>query len=789
MLSPDIEFPAAALFGRCPRCGSALRADVASGLCPKCLHAAAFGAAFVANPPPMLKGLAVDAIDDYQILGEIARGGMGVVYRARQKSLGREVALKLLREGAAADGTGADRFRAEAEAAASLQHPNIVAIYGFGEYDGQPFFSMELIVGSDLAELTRAGPMPARRAATLVAAVARAVQHAHDRGILHRDLKPSNVVVDLNDEPHVTDFGLARRMGAESHLTLTGQVLGTPGYMAPEQAFGRAAEIGREADVYSLGALLYHLITGRAPFIGESPTRVLQQLEHAEPVTPRVLNSAVPQDLETVALKALSKEPHRRYQSAQAVADDLERFLRHEPIQARPLSPAERLVRWGRRRPAWAALSVLGFVFLVTLIGGTLLSNRRLEAQRRAAEQVKNFLKDILASPDPSRDGRDVRVVDLLQRAAHRSSQELADQPLVRAEIEYTLGATYYQLSLYPEGEPLLRSALAVYEKHLGIHDWHAAEVRAELGSLLHWSGRSPEGISLLQQSAATFRRISPLQDLRWAGVLEDLGSALVGGGRLADSIPILRECLALCDRLGTEANSARVAAYGDLATALSDDPSKRDEYLHYLGEAIALNRKMPDGKVNLATGLCNLADELILSERLDEAETAAREALALRVSLFGTNSAETAFSHARLASVYYAQTNLAAARAEAELGDRFERVGLPSLHRDRAFTLRIEGSVELDAGNVEIAEARFREAREVSVAAYGNEHPVTRAIGGYLAEVLARRGAINEARSFAASALPGLQKNVGLYPNNSKLRARLLRLTELAAAPPDSLF
>lgn len=787
MLSGETKPAAAPLSGECPRCGATRRVDVALGLCPKCLNAAAFGAALSSGPLPGASDLVVEDFDDYQILGEIARGGMGVVYRARQKSLGREVALKLLREVAATDGSGADRFRAEAEAAASLNHPNIVAIYGFGEYDGQPFYSMELIEGRDLAELTRTGPLLGRRAATLVASVARAVQHAHDRGILHRDLKPSNVLVDVNDEPHVTDFGLARRLGGESQLTLTGQVLGTPGYMAPEQAFGQAREIGRGADVYSLGAVLYHLLTGRAPFIGESPTRVLQQLEQADPIALRILNSAVPPDLETIVLKALAKEPERRYPSAQALADELQRFLRHEPILARPLSPAQRLGRWGRRRPALAALNLLVVLFLVTVVIGTLFANRRLEGQRRAAEQVKNFLKDILSSPDPSKDGRDVRVVELLQRAAQRSSRELSDQPLVQAEIEYALGTTYYQLSLYSEGEPLLRSALSLYEQRLGRHDWRPAEVQGTLGSLLHWSGRSSEGIQLLEQAVATFRRQAPAQDLRLAGVLEDLGSALVGAGRLAEAVPVLRECLSLCERLGAPARASQVAAYGDLATALADDPAHRSEYLHYLDEAIALNRKLPDGKVNLATSLSNLADELILAQRLTDAEVAAREALALRISLFGRNSGETAFSHSRLASVFRAQTNLAAARAEAEAADAIERAVLPPYHRNRAFTLRIMGLIELDGGRLPAAEAHLREAREVSGMAYGTNHPVTRAIGGFLAEALADRGAVDEARTLATAALPGVRKNADLYPNNAALQARWRRLTQLAAAKPET--
>ncbi len=331
---------------------------------------------------------------DYELLEVIAHGGMGVVYKALQRSLDRLVAIKMLPVGVQTRPEVIERFRTEAAAIASLQHPNIVSIHEAGvREDGQHYFVMDLVEGQDLAKVVDQRPLPPKRAARYVLLVAEAIHYAHEKGILHRDLKPSNVLIDTNDQPRVTDFGLAKRLreaslaAPESAVTLSGQVVGSPGYLPPEQAGARQGRISRRSDVYGLGAILYHLLTGHPPFRGESLTDVLHQVLNAEPVAPRLLNSSIPRDLETICLKCLEKEPARRYATARLVAEELGRFIASQPVLARPAGPLDKSWRWCRRKPLVASLSAGFALALIMGLGGILWQWRRAEAERWLAEQ------------------------------------------------------------------------------------------------------------------------------------------------------------------------------------------------------------------------------------------------------------------------------------------------------------------------------------------------------------------------------------------------------------------
>ena len=317
---------------------------------------------------PLAKTGELPQIPGYRVDGVLGSGGMGVVYRAWDERLNRSIALKMLLAGAQARPTELERFQREAQAVAALHHPNIVQVYDVGQVGGRPYFTMEFVEGRDLAETIQGTPQPASKAVTIVAIVADAVHVAHQSGIVHRDLKPSNVLLAADGTPKVTDFGLARRLEDDKELTLSGSPMGTPSYMAPEQARGDKHAVGPATDVYALGAILYELLTGRPPFRAETPTATLQQVITVDPVSPARLNPRVPRDLDTICLKCLHKEPHRRYETAEALAEDLRRFERGEPIKARRVGPMERTVRWLRRRPALSAALAAGVLFAFALL-------------------------------------------------------------------------------------------------------------------------------------------------------------------------------------------------------------------------------------------------------------------------------------------------------------------------------------------------------------------------------------------------------------------------------------
>ncbi len=329
---------------------------------PPCAGTAAPGP-WIAEPPQLT---------GYEVQAELGRGGMGVVYRAWDRRLHRPVALKMLLVGAFARPEERERFRREAEAEAGLRHVNIVQVYDVGELDGRPYFTMEFVEGGSLAETLAGAPLPAGQAAALLATLAEAVQAAHDRGIVHRDLKPANVLLTADGTPKITDFGLARRLDDGAELTQSGTPLGTPSYMAPEQARGETHSIGPAADVYALGAILYETLTGRPPFRADTSAETLRQVVEQEPPPPSRSNAKVPRDLEVICLKCLRKEPHRRYPSAAALAEDLRRFERGEAITARPTGRLERSARWLRRRRVQVAALSVGTLLGVGLVAAGL---------------------------------------------------------------------------------------------------------------------------------------------------------------------------------------------------------------------------------------------------------------------------------------------------------------------------------------------------------------------------------------------------------------------------------
>ena len=436
----------------CPKCGRMLPSDAPRGVCTKCLLAAMFDGGPLAGELPSAgaKASLPRAFATYELLEEVARGGMGIVYKARQKQVNRVVAVKVLAAGQFAAPDFVKRFRTEAQAAASLDHANIVPIYEVGEWEGQPFFSMPFVESGSLADRlsNREFQVSEREAALLIAKLARAVHYAHQRGILHRDIKPGNVLVDAQGEPHLTDFGLAKLVEKESTLTRTLAMLGTPSYMSPEQARGEAKQLTTAVDVYGLGAVFYELLTGQPPFAGGTTMETVRQVLEKEPRQPSALRPEIDRDLETICLKCLEKEPALRYGSAEALGADLDRWERNELVLARPPSTLYKFQKsWRRNKLAYAAAIAVVFAVLVGL-GLAAASWLQAERSRTIAAQQRDLAQQRLYD-SLVREAHSIRVIRPLgyrTELIDRIRQALAipnakkDMGVLRSEVSQCLG-------------------------------------------------------------------------------------------------------------------------------------------------------------------------------------------------------------------------------------------------------------------------------------------------------------------------------------------------------------
>lgn len=564
------------------------------------------------------------SLGDYELIEEIARGGMGVVIKARHVKLNRTVALKMILAGQFANADDIRRFYVEAEAAARLDHPNIVPIYEVGEINGQHFFAMRYVEGASLAGKISAGPLSPKQAARITRSVAAAVHYAHEKGVIHRDLKPANVLLDGNGQPLVTDFGLAKPIESDRGLTASGQILGTPGYMAPEQALGKTHETGPASDTYSLGAVLYALLTGRPPFQSASVLETLRHVVEREPAPPSQLNPSVPRDLETICLKCLSKEPAQRYATAEALADDLGCYLSGRPVTARPVSLPTRCWRWCRRNPVIAGLSAAVAVCLV--VGTAVSTSLAFKASRRAAEAEANYIE---------------------ARRNFERAWEVVDKYLTQVSENTLLN----QPGMQPLQQELLREALNYYQQFVAEHGDEPA-LREELAGAHFRVGLITEVVNPdLSAAVPSFEAALAIQESLSAsdpengGLRDQIGDTLTAQfrvhfrlGKLDDAVEYAQRALdvrRLRESPGGVPEIQRELAnsYMNLALvhrARDDLTGSRafHEQAQSIRRAVLDERDSPDVRRDMAMGCYNLANLCLDTGDTDEALPHLRSAI-----------------------------------------------------------------------------------------------------------------------------------------------------------------
>jgi serine/threonine-protein kinase len=731
---------------------------------------------------------------DYQLLAEIAHGGMGIVYRARQVSLGRLVAVKMIRSGQLATPAERLRFRTEAQAAAHLDHPNIVPVYEVGEEQGQPYFSMKLVEGSSLAQVVRNGQWPvgsaegARSAAKLIATVARAVHYAHQRGILHRDLKPANILLDERGEPHVTDFGLAKRLQDDSRLTQSGAPLGTPSYMSPEQASG-TAELTTASDTYGLGAILYEGLTGRPPFQGATALETLQQVQRQEVPSLRLLCPQLPHDLDIICRKCVEKQPSQRYGSALALAEDLERWLRGEPIEARATGRVERTWRWCRRNPAVANLSALALglllaVAVISTIAALRLKSERDEVvrQRERAEDAReaeaaekrHALKaekdalaerdtatalrlfwedDILGQIDPAAQAgfgqlpdHNVKLRTVLDRASSKIEGQFQDQPFVKASLQRTIGDAYLSIGETALARRHLDRALVLTRQLFGEVHTHTLQTRLHIAMTFTEERKFAEAESLLREVLKVCPEVWPEDDPHRLSLLNGLGLALSGQKQHAQAEEILANVLKTNERVLGESHRETLAAMNNLAMVLHEQ-RKFDQAEKLLIKGLAISeRTQGEGNPETLSIMYGLTRAYMAQDKLTQAEPLINKLLQYGPQVFGEENPRTLLVRSNALELFGRQQN------DAQLESLLPKVieaGTRLWGEDADRTLMAVNELALlryRKKQYPQAEPLFARVLDGSGRLYGPEHPDTLTVLRSLISILEIQGKFAQA-------------------------------------------
>ncbi|HYT89642.1 MAG TPA: serine/threonine-protein kinase, partial [Gemmataceae bacterium] len=736
---------------------------------------------------PPRDGSGWPTVPGYEIVGELGRGGMGVVYKARHRQLNRLVALKMVLAGGYASQGERQRLRTEAEAIAHLQHAHIVQIYEVGECDGRPFLALEFCAGGSLDRKLAGVPLPPVEAAQLVQTLAQAVHAAHQHHVIHRDLKPANVLLTEDGTVKITDFGLAKRLDVEQALTQSGAIMGTPSYMAPEQAQGERGQVGPATDVYALGAILYEVLTGRPPFKAPSVVDTLAQVVQVEPVAPSRLQAKVPRDLETVCLKCLQKEPGRRYASAWDLAEDLRRFQAGEPILARPVGRLERGWRWCRRNPALAVLSAAIVLLLVGSLAGMTGLYLNAEDERRQAETERT-----LADAQRRRaEGERQRADDERDRAKKhadeaKSQKQVADEQRTVAhdEADRARQVSQFLAAMFGASDPLGLNTL-----------------------MFNLNPRTGEELTASAILDLGYKRIAGDKQLSprvRADILDTIGNVYRSRGQREEAEPLLNEALKL--RRAAKAPPGELAASLHSLAWLHHERGNYPTAIKLYREALQLRETEAErDEVAIANHQFNLAWVLTEIEQYDEAEQLLRKVIARRLARFGPDHRETALAKAALAAVYLDAGRDAAAlplvqeamtafgklsedkniqqamtkfqqgvlwgrmfgdqaAAEKHLRDSlaFARKSLDAKHILVLYPLVQLGLTLEKRKKYDEAEELLREAVAIGRGRFGSGHPKSLSVVPPLARLLRKRGAGQEADALFEELVAGHKQRFG---------------------------